>query len=339
MRTGLYGAGALTLVVSLVMSGLLLAPQSASAFWWPWGDHHNKAHAQESDRHDDDTVTITIQKYMDGERATEENTDNHAFPMTASWDDPEDGDGDGTYTLSSDNAFTAKTSKMHVGADYSTSEVLDGDTVGAHCDDGHPYKLVGYSTGASMEAAAEADVSTDAPAFSDLEADQYVIVWNESCEKDDDDGDNPSEGSISGEVTGGQSDDAPGELAVESVDAQKTTATANGTFADGWQYVYTITVPDDEPNLAMQFADWMQTDGEHTIPVADNMRISSEQASTSTPVTLTAANAYSSPELTMTGDLDAEKDGLQVEVLVEVAIPSDTYNGTYSTEYGVRTLP
>ena len=70
------------------------------------------------------------------------------------------------------------------------------------------------------------------------------------------------------------------------------------------------------------------------------MRISSAQADNGgATILLTAANTYSSPELTMTGDLDAGTDGLQVQVVVEVAVPSDTFNGTYSTSYGVRTLP
>ncbi len=337
IKTGVFSLGALTLIVSLIMSGLMLAPANASAFWWPWGEHHNYAHAQgnDDDNDDEDKVTVTIQKYIDGNEATDESADGHSFPMTSSWDDPEDGAGSGSYSLSPDNDYTTMTSEMHEGADYTTSEVLDGDVVSTSCEGDHPYKLVGYSTGDSLEVAASADVSTTTPSFTDLEDDMYVIVWNETCDEET----TPTDGTIIGEVTGGQSEGDPGELAVTSIDAQKTTATANGEFADGWKYIFNITVPTDEPNLAMKFANWMQNEGDHILPVANNMRISSEQANATSTIVLTAANTYSSPDLTMVHDLNDEEDGLQVQVLVEVAVPADTYNGTYSTEYGVRTLP
>lgn len=336
MKTGAFELSALLLAVAL-----MVAPLSASAFWWPWGEHH--AHAQ-GNNGDDDKVTVTIKKYIDGEPATSSNADGNSFPMSSSWDEHNrDGEGSGEFTLSADTspAYTAVTNEMKTGADYSVSETLNGDIVSSTCEGDHPFSLAGYSTGDSLSAAASASVSATAPSFTDLSDDAYVIVWNESCDDDDDNGNGnatSSEGSISGEVTGGSSDDEPGELAVTSIDAQKTTAIANGEFDDGWQYVFNITVPADEPDLAMKFADWMQSGNDHTIPVANNMRISSNQAADTSAVVLTAADAYSSPELHMTGDLDEDEDGLQVQVLVEVAVPSGTYNGTYSTDYGVRTL-
>lgn len=326
--------GVLFMLMSIVMSGLMLSPSNASAFSWPWGNYH--AHAQ-GGYNNYETVTVTIKKYIDGEPATSETAAGNSFAMTSSWDDPEDGAGSGSYSLSAGGNYMAVTSEMNEGADYSTSEVLDGDIVGATCEDGQDYKLVGYSKGSTEAAAASANV-VGAASFTDLSHDKYVIVWNESCD-DDNNNNATSSGSISGEVTGGQSEGDPGELMVTSIDAQKTTAIANGEFEDGWHYVFNITVPTNEPDLAMKFANWMQTDGDHIIPVANNMRISSDQAASTSTVLLTGADIYSSPELTMTGDLDTEVDGLQVQVLVEVAIPSDTYNGTYTTEYGVRTLP
>jgi hypothetical protein len=67
------------------------------------------------------------------------------------------------------------------------------------------------------------------------------------------------------------------------------------------------------------------------------MRISSAQATITTPTTLTAANLYSSPALVMTGDLDSNTAGRQVDVLVETQIPLNTVNGSYSTSYGINT--
>jgi hypothetical protein len=68
------------------------------------------------------------------------------------------------------------------------------------------------------------------------------------------------------------------------------------------------------------------------------MQISSAQAlASTTPVTLTAANVYSSP-LDMVGDLSTTTPGLQVQVLVQVKIPLNTANDSYTTNYGVQTL-
>lgn len=129
-------------------------------------------------------------------------------------------------------------------------------------------------------------------------------------------------------------------LHVDSIDAQKTSGIANDTYEDGWRYLFHITAPNDEENLAMRFSDWVSANSSTTmIAVANNMRVSSAQASSTAPVTLTAANAYSTPPMVMTSDLDPIKPGRQVDVLVELKIPSGTANESYTTTYGVRTLP
>lgn len=184
--------------------------------------------------------------------------------------------------------------------------------------------------GDSLADAEEATVTSTPPAFTDITDDQFVIVWNESCDSES--------GSIGGEVTGGVS--GHGVLAVTSVTAVDTTGTANGSFADGWEYTFNITVPDNETNLSMKFADWMSVVGAHIIPVANNMRISSAQADNGgATVLLTAANLYSSPALHMVTDLDTGTNGIQVQVTVEVAIPTGSANGSYTTNYGVQTQP
>ena len=73
--------------------------------------------------------------------------------------------------------------------------------------------------------------------------------------------------------------------------------------------------------------------------VANNMRISSEQADNDgATVTITAANEYSD-DLRMVEDLDPAMPGLQVQVLVEVRIPTGTDDGSYVTSYGIRSMP
>ncbi|MBY0310279.1 hypothetical protein K2Q16_03990 [Patescibacteria group bacterium] len=277
------------------------------------------------------TVSVTIVKYVNGEMATASSSNSADFPMIAYWDAENTGAASGTYSLSETNTtpYLAKTTPMSKGADYATEEQLGGSLVGEECSQGKPYALQGYSHGNTMAKAVAATRSVNAPSFDNLKHDKYIVVWNEDCAMTDGDG------QISGEVVG-----TDGELLVTSVDMIDTTATANGSFTDGWEYVFHVTTPMSEPNIAMKFNDWMRNGGGGTIPVGSNMRISSLQADNAgATVLLTAANTYSTPELTMVTDIDPATDGRQVKITVEVAIPNGTPNGAYTTSYGVRSNP
>lgn len=287
----------------------------------------------------DETVTVTIVKFIDGHQANVSNGDGKDFSMNATWDDPEGiGSGTDAYTLgpagfNGDPApYKAVTAEMMPGADYSTSEVIDGVVVGTMCSTSTPphFTLTGYTTGTTLGAAIAGTPTTTAPSFTNMTHDQYVIVWNHAC-------DGTPDGDLEGEVTGGVN--GQGELEVTSIEATKTTAVANGTFADGWKYTFNLTVPTNETNVAMKFANWMSTVGSSTILVANNMRISSAQADNGgATVLLTAANTYSAPPLHMVTDLGSTTPGIQVQVLVEVSVPSTTVNGAYTTTYAVQSL-
>ncbi|MEX2341194.1 MAG: hypothetical protein WD605_02635, partial [Candidatus Paceibacterota bacterium] len=251
------------------------------------------------------------------------------FPMNSSWTADNIGAGSGSYTLSETNdvAYQAETTDMSKGANYTTHEDLTGPVVSASCEMDTPYALGGYSTGDTAAEAMTASTTMTAPAFTNMQNDKFVIVWNIDCA-------NPS-GDLSGDVVAGD-----GELEVTSIEMVDTTATANGSFEDGWEYIFHITMPTSEPKLAMKFSDWLRNGGGGTIPVANNMRISSDQANNGgATILLTAANTYSTPDLHMTTDLNPGMDGIQVQVLVEVAVPTGTPSGTYSTSYGVRSNP
>jgi hypothetical protein len=181
-----------------------------------------------------------------------------------------------------------------------------------------------------------ASTTATAPILTNLTHNAVIIVKNMTC---DEDGTTTSSstGSIGGDVSGGTSMD--GSLIVTSIDMIQTAATADNTFANGWKYVFHITAPISEPKLAMKFSDWMNIPNPSLLAVANNMRISSLQANNAgATILLTAANTYSSPDLTMVTDLDLGTPGRQVEVVVEVKIPASTVNGAYTTTYGVRTL-
>jgi len=182
----------------------------------------------------------------------------------------------------------------------------------------------------TIAAAAAAVPSMTAPSFTGLTENKYVIVWNHDC--------SVSSGDMGGDVDGGVS--PQGTLAVTSIEATDTTATANDTYESGWSYTFNITVPDSELNLSMKFANWFNASASSTIAAGGNMQISSAQADNAgVPVPVTAANTYTTPALHMTGDLNPGMPGKQVKVVVQVKMPASTVNGSYTTSYGLQTQP
>ncbi len=282
-------------------------------------------------------VTVTIVKFIEGTMATASSSHGMEFNMEATWNSENLGAGTGAYSLSASGynsdptPYQAITSPMTSGADYSTYEVMGSD-VSTTCDSEHQFSLVGYSTGDTLTSAMTALVSAQTPAFSDLTTSKFVIVWNNDCDIIDSD----TDGTVDGIVIGGAS--ADGALQVTSIDQVNTTATANDSYANGWVYRFHITVPQTETAFSMRFSDWVHTNTVSLLPVAGNMRISTLQASSTAPITLTGSNVYSNPNLHLITDLDPTTPGRQIEVLVEVKIPTSTVNGNYSTTYGVRSL-
>jgi len=134
------------------------------------------------------TVTVTIDKYVDGSQATSVDTNNASFPMVSTWSASNIGSGTGNYSLSpsgfnNPNPYYATTSDMTVGASYTTNEVL-GTNVSAICSiNGGGYALVGYTTGDTLALAAAATPTPTIPAFTNLQTNKFVIVWNKSCTK------------------------------------------------------------------------------------------------------------------------------------------------------------
>ncbi len=131
---------------------------------------------------------------------------------------------------------------------------------------------------------------------------------------------------------------APSGIVVTGVSATRTYATANGTYANGWAWTFSVTVPTSETSLAMKFANWVS--GSNVIAVAGNMRFYSAQAAentTDTAITIAAAATYSDP-MTLTGDLDASKGGRQIEITVEAKVPEGSVGGSYTTSYGIEAV-
>jgi len=280
------------------------------------------------------TPTVTIENYINGVRATASSGQGLAFPMTESYVIGGVA-GTSTYTLSptginSSNAYEAVTSPLDASSSYTTNEITGGSVVGVTCATGTPFSLQGYSTGATLAAAASSSVSMTMPSFASLSGNEFVIVQNVSCA-----GNSSSTGGIGGIVVSGN-----GVLNVDSVTVSRSTSTADGTFADGWQYIFHITAPTNEPHLSMSFADWVNAaNASSVIPVANDIEISSPQADNGgAEILLTGENSYSAP-LNMVTDLDQAVSGRQVDVTVNVAIPVGAATGAYTTSYGVQTNP
>ena len=127
-----------------------------------------------------------------------------------------------------------------------------------------------------------------------------------------------------------------GHLLVTSIDTIDSSAVANGNFEDGWEYVFHITLPSHEPDVAMKFSNWLKNGGGGVIPAGNNMRISSDQADNAGATTMITASDSYSADLHINEDLNPAMEGIQIEVTVEVRVPSGTPSGSYITSYGVR---
>jgi len=117
---------------------------------------------------------VTVTKYVDGKPATD-----GSFAMTSTWTADNLNGGvqtSGDFSLDSGNGWTAITSMMDAGAAYSVVE----NNIDAACDPGDDYRLLGYSVGMTLEEAVAADPAATA-AITDLQADQYIVIHNQSC--------------------------------------------------------------------------------------------------------------------------------------------------------------
>ncbi len=128
-------------------------------------------------------------------------------------------------------------------------------------------------------------------------------------------------------------------LEVTSTGATNSYATADDTFENGFKWVFHVTVPTTETQFSMKFSDFVS--GTNSIPAANNIRFYSAQSSdasaSTSAMTITAFDTYSSP-ITLAIDLDSSVAGRQIDVTVEMKVPTGTAGGSYSGSYGVQSL-
>lgn len=132
-------------------------------------------------------VKVTIIKNISGVHATAGNASSASFPMVSSWNALNlGGAGSGTFALSTvgfntPSAYEAVTANMTNGSSYASNENTGTSVVGPNCASGQQFRLVGYTTGNSLALAQGGTPSTTTPAFSNITANKWVIVWNAPC--------------------------------------------------------------------------------------------------------------------------------------------------------------
>jgi len=117
-------------------------------------------------------------------------------------------------------------------------------------------------------------------------------------------------------------------------------ATADNTYADGWRWVFNVTVPNGQTLLKMKFADW--TNGSTIIPAGGNIQIYSAQSTNAmneaNAISITASSTWSDlMDIDPGADLDVNQGGRQIQIVVETKIPTGSAGGSYSTSYGINT--
>lgn len=146
-----------------------------------------------------------------------------------------------------------------------------------------------------------------------------------------------TDGGLSANVTTQSS-----QIMVNSVTVVKNSGTPDGTFENGWKWIFDITIPIyNESNLMMKFDNWSGLGfSGNSLPVANNMRFYSAQSSNASSannaIYITAPNTYSS-SMFLFGNLDNTQASRRVQITVEARIPGGTQSDSYSTTFGIKT--
>lgn len=128
-------------------------------------------------------------------------------------------------------------------------------------------------------------------------------------------------------------------LAVTGIDAVDTTAVANNSFSDGWEWVMHLTVPDNEDAFRIKFSDW--TMGNTSFPANGNIKVYSTQSSnaSTTDSAITETGNGFSDWLYLNGDTSSTTPGRQIDLHILVKIPVGTAAGSYTTAFTAQSWP
>lgn len=129
-------------------------------------------------------------------------------------------------------------------------------------------------------------------------------------------------------------------LIINSITPVKTSAIADGTFENGWSWVFDISAPMNETSAMMKFNNWLSNSSQGSIPTSNNMRFYSSQSSNAysqnNAIYITSPNVYSTA-MYLTGDLNTSPATRRFKITVEMKVPIGTQIGSYSTNFGIKT--
>ena len=132
--------------------------------------------------------------------------------------------------------------------------------------------------------------------------------------------------------------DAVGSLSLDTILAEKTSAISNSSFADGWRWVFLVTVPSTENMLKLKFTNWDNSTS--TVLVRNNMRYystgSTNAYSSTTAIYIGNSNVYAGGMvIDPATDLDPGTPDIQQRIVIEMKLPVGSSGSNFVTTYGI----
>lgn len=123
----------------------------------------------------------------------------------------------------------------------------------------------------------------------------------------------------------------PCGISINSITMTKTTAKANNSYNNGWEWKFDLTVWDmSETKLKLMFAEWT---GPATIMAGGNMQYSVDNGISW--IVISANNAYPIQGADLSTIDNRTDTGRQIELLVQMKVPNGTLAGQYNSSYGI----
>jgi len=153
-------------------------------------------------------------------------------------------------------------------------------------------------------------------------------------------------------------------IVIDDIIAVQSSAVADGTYANGWHYIYKITVNTNETDLFVNFANWSMTGGgSGTVSANGHMRLLFNTATGNGPGSSVGSipetdiengfgnvdsyeigNSYIDQKLGNTAQAidisgvdTSTRAGRQIQFDVYTKLPTNTPIGFYETTYGIKT--
>jgi len=125
-------------------------------------------------------------------------------------------------------------------------------------------------------------------------------------------------------------------LQTTSIEAVKTIAVADGDYANGWQWVFAISLPSSDTFLKIKFNNFAGSSDDSV--AANNIRFYSKQSANaydaSHAITITQADVFSQPLNLIPASTNGPSNR-QIKIFVETRIPAGSAGGSYAAGYHI----